>query len=55
MKCKNCKKECFEWGQMMNNYAVCQNKKCKFEGLIKIYNLEDSFEQSEKLLKRWKK
>ena len=49
MKCKNCNKEMFQWEQMMCYYAMCENKKCKFEGLVKIYNLKNSFEKSKEL------
>jgi hypothetical protein len=55
MKCRQCRKNMFEWSQMMCNYAVCQNKKCKFEGLVKIYDLEDSFKKFEKFKNEVKK
>ena len=51
MKCKNCKKEMRKWGQIMCYYACCINKKCKFEGLVKIYNFDDSEKQSNELKK----
>ena len=49
MKCNNCKKEMDKYEQLLCHYAFCKNKKCKFEGLVKVYNFEDSLKQSEKI------
>jgi len=54
MKCKNCKKEMEEWEQLMCSFSCCKNKKCKFEGLVKISNIEDTYKQSDKLNEKFK-
>lgn len=53
MKCKNCKKEMVDFEQLNNLYSVCQNKKCKFYGLIFIH-FEESLKATEKFNEKWR-
>lgn len=55
MNCKKCGKEMEEWTQLMCHYSACVNKKCLFEGLVRIVGLNESVEKSRKVDQMFKK